>query len=348
MSMKWRVATGSNNAMCLRLRISSPFSSYVSNARLLQELKENNEKCEQYLQNGHFVLYHKGKPLVNYKEETESGKASSYTLLQLDYSSLLPYYEDPGFLLGNSVLLGLTATSQLTWALLIPSSPDKIANCIEENTGGMFMDMRAAIFLLPVEESSLVSQGNALLYWHRHFKFCNRCGHATRRNVSGSLISCTSCSHQYYPQISPVIITVISNAAYTKCLLVRQPRHMKGMYTAVAGYVEAGESLEECVKREIAEEIGLEVIRLEYLMSQHWPLPTSTLMLGCLAIVDDNEQIIIDTKELEDARWFFNSDVKQAVEYVDRTPFPGLTNEKGAPFIFIPPKGAVAHDLIKY
>jgi len=327
----------------VRLRSLSDLS-YVSNVKLMQELKENNDKCKQYLENGQYLVYHKGRPLLKFPKED----SSSLQILEFDFKDLLHYFEDPHQVISNAVLLELGKEFKARCAVSIPSKEESVAERMEKETGGSFYDMRVAIFLLPIKHSSIVAQGGALLYWHRHFKFCNRCGKETLRNIAGSHIQCSSCSQLYYPQLSPVAIVVVTNPTYDKCLLVRQPRLPPGVFTAIAGYVEVGETLEDAVKREIAEEVGLEISHQEYLFSQHWPLPMSSLMLGCLAVANSEKEISLDTRELAEARWFSRPEVAQAVECIERDPNLRFSLPKELSSFLVPPKGAVAHDLIKY
>jgi len=150
--------------------------------------------------------------------------------------------------------------------------------------------------------------------------------------------------------MSPVAITAISNDKKDHLLLVRQPRHVAGVYSAVAGFAEIGEPIEDTVRREVAEEVGLDVTKIKYAgVSQQWPFPNMSLMLGFYSTVHGLPQPQIDKSELEDAQWFTRAEVKAAYENsVKWCNDPDAFNEpKERKFNSIPPAGAVAHSLIK-
>ncbi|XP_048363044.1 NAD(P)H pyrophosphatase NUDT13, mitochondrial isoform X2 [Sphaerodactylus townsendi] len=142
--------------------------------------------------------------------------------------------------------------------------------------------------------------------------------------------------------MSPVVITLVSDGS--RCLLVRQASFPRGMYSALSGFCDVGETLEETVRREVAEEVGLEVESLWYSASQHWPFPNSTLMIGCHAMVcSQQSQISINQQELEAAKWFSLEEVEQAL---GRGPIPSQDKDDGLSF-WVPPKQAIAHKLLQ-
>ena len=146
--------------------------------------------------------------------------------------------------------------------------------------------------------------------------------------------NCTSdaCKGEHYPRVDPVTIMLVEHDG--KLLLGRQPRFPEGFYSALAGFVEPGESIEEAVKREVLEEAGIVARDVTYVASQPWPFPSS-LMLGCHAFADD-DTITIDETELEDARWFTRDEVARAV-----------AGGADAPFV-APPAVAIAHQLMRW
>ncbi|MBM7062032.1 NAD(+) diphosphatase [Pseudomonas sp. UL073] len=136
--------------------------------------------------------------------------------------------------------------------------------------------------------------------WSAHHRFCGRCG-ARNQQVSGErCLRCPDCGLDSYARISPSMIVLVTRG--DEILLARSPRFVPGMYSTLAGFVEPGESVEECVAREVREEVGLEVGNLQYLGSQGWPFPHS-LMLGFHAEYLSGE-ITPQADEIEDARWF--------------------------------------------
>ncbi|KAJ7324208.1 hypothetical protein JRQ81_017228 [Phrynocephalus forsythii] len=183
---------------------------------------------------------------------------------------------------------------------------------IESELNGSFGEIRKAFFQLEEEDASLISTAQALLRWHENNKYCSKTGEPTVRNLAGSKRIGPNNGIIYYPQMSPVVITLVSDE--NRCLLVRQASFPKGMYSALSGFCDVGESLEETVRREVAEEVGLELTSLEYSASQHWPFPHSTLMIACHAVVDPQQsEISINKQELEAARWFSREEVVKAL-----------------------------------
>ncbi|XP_075697653.1 NAD(P)H pyrophosphatase NUDT13, mitochondrial isoform X2 [Rhinoderma darwinii] len=140
--------------------------------------------------------------------------------------------------------------------------------------------------------------------------------------------------------MSPVVITLLSSR--NRCLLAHQESFPAGMYSALAGYCEIGETLEETVRREVAEEVGLVVDTIRYSGSQHWPFPSSSLMLSCQATVKD-EELNINRTEIEDARWFTLEEVIKALQV---NMMPSQLSDGTLP-VWLPPKFAIAHQLIQ-
>ena len=131
-------------------------------------------------------------------------------------------------------------------------------------------------------------------------RFCGRCGTATARAVSERCMRCPRCELTVYPRVSPAIIVLVRRGA--EALLARSARFTTGFYSTLAGFVEPGESLEETLRREVREEVGVEVTNVRYFGSQPWPFPHS-LMVGFVADHASGD-IVVDGKEIEDARWF--------------------------------------------
>jgi NAD+ diphosphatase len=168
-------------------------------------------------------------------------------------------------------------------------------------------DMRSLAVdgLLDGADVAILAQAKALLGWHARHRFCSACGAPTRVAAAGWRRECAACRAQHFPRTDPVVIMLVVDG--DRCLLGRQSRFPRGMYSALAGFVEAGETIEEAVRREIWEEAGVRCGPVRYLASQPWPFPT-TLMIGCLARAATTE-LTIDQAELEDARWFSRDEV---------------------------------------
>jgi NAD+ diphosphatase len=184
---------------------------------------------------------------------------------------------------------------------------------------------------LDASEAALYAAARSLVDWHGRHGFCANCGAETAPIRAGWARQCPACRAEHFPRTDPVVIMLAE--LEDRVLLGRQPPWPAGRYSALAGFVELGESIEEAVAREIAEEAGVRVGRVRYVASQPWPFP-SQLMIACIAEAED-ATITIDANELEDARWFNRAEVAQA-----------LAGDLPAPF-GAPPPYAIAHTLLR-
>lgn len=154
--------------------------------------------------------------------------------------------------------------------------------------------------LLDIALFAVSTRAKLLLSWDREHRFCGVCGTPTEPLLSEPARICPACQHRAYPRLSPAIMVLIHRG--DELLLARSPHFRPGMYSALAGFVEAGESLENCIHREVMEEVGVRVTNLRWFDSQPWPFPHS-LMLAFHADYVDGE-ITPQAGEIEDARWF--------------------------------------------
>jgi NAD+ diphosphatase len=175
---------------------------------------------------------------------------------------------------------------------------------------GALTGLREAAATLPRSDGGLAAYAAALLNWHRRHRFCANCGAPTEIREAGHVRSCPACGAEHHPRTDPVVIMLVLRGE--EVLLGRQASWPPGRYSALAGFVEPGESLEEAVAREVLEEAQVVVGRPRYVSSQPWPFPAS-LMLGFAAPWVSGEPVVGD-EELEDARWFTREQVRDAVE----------------------------------
>lgn len=171
---------------------------------------------------------------------------------------------------------------------------------IPENISGELMPVRSLFSLAGAEEIHLAGRAIQLLDWQKNHRYCGRCGAPTAVKAGQFAMLCPACDLVAYPRISPAVMVLISRG--DELLLARSPRFRPGIYSALAGFVEAGETLEQCASREVLEEVGITITNLRYFRSQSWPFPDS-LMVAFFADYAGGV-IIPDPSEIEDARWF--------------------------------------------
>ena len=154
--------------------------------------------------------------------------------------------------------------------------------------------------VVPPNELSAIAMAKSMVSWHQRHGYCANCGTRSAMKEGGWKRECPSCKADHFPRTDPVVIMLVTHG--DKCLLGRAPRFLPGMYSCLAGFVEAAETIEDAVRREVFEEAGIRCAEVSYYMTQPWPYPSS-LMIGCVARAL-NEDIVVDRAELEDARWF--------------------------------------------
>ncbi|MGD0185605.1 MAG: NAD(+) diphosphatase [Roseiarcus sp.] len=186
--------------------------------------------------------------------------------------------------------------------------------------------------LVSPDAVAILGQAKAILDWHARHGHCAHCGAPTRIVAAGWRRECDACKAQHFPRTDPVVIMLALDGE--RCLLGRQARFPKGMYSCLAGFVEPGETIEEAVRREIHEEAGVACGEVAYVASQPWPFPSS-LMVGCLAQAT-SRAITIDRVELEDARWFDRADVAAMFE------------KRHPQRLWAPNPMAIAHHILRY
>uniref|UniRef100_A0A3Q4IBP2 NAD(+) diphosphatase n=1 Tax=Neolamprologus brichardi TaxID=32507 RepID=A0A3Q4IBP2_NEOBR len=286
-------------------------SSLICPFRYVNRLKEDDEACAAALKDGSIFLFHRLSPLLR-RPDARTFSPAAFTC-----SGTEP--ERAALRTSEAVLIGCSEQNQAQFCLDVEShsslcvlTPCVLTPCV------------------------LTLQGQALLRWHQTSRFCGASGQPTQRNRAGSQRFCSSSSTVYYPKMSAVAVALVSDGS--RCLLGRQPTFPRGLYSALAGFCDMGETLEEALCREVAEEVGLEIQSISYSSSQHWPFPHSSFMLGCHALVSP---LSVDNSELEDARWFTMDEITRALQ-VKAPPRRG-----DPPIIWLPPKHALANRLIR-
>jgi NAD+ diphosphatase len=174
--------------------------------------------------------------------------------------------------------------------------------------GMRFAELRAVMTALDARDAELAATARALVDWHVRHGFCACCGAESRPAQAGWQRDCPACGAHHFPRTDPVVIMLVTHG--DRVLLGRSPGWPEKMYSLLAGFVEPGETIEAAVRREVLEESGIRVGRVDYLMSQPWPFPAS-LMMACRGEAL-SERIQIDPAELEDARWVRREEVLAA------------------------------------
>lgn len=195
---------------------------------------------------------------------------------------------------------------------------------------GLFADLRTVAEEIDPGDAAILAQAKSLIDWHQRHGFCANCGTATVLADAGYKRYCEACNTEHFPRTDPVVIMLALHG--DTCLLGRQAKWPEGFYSALAGFIEPGETIEEAVARELTEEAGIKIGDVMFHSTQPWPYPSS-LMIGCYANATTTE-VVLDQNELSDARWFTREEARAALS-------------RGSPNLRLPPPLAIAHQLVK-
>jgi NAD+ diphosphatase len=266
------------------------------------------------------AVFHNERPLVIRK-----GNKVEVMWLRPSMVTALTKSQNPAHI----VFLGLDRKERAYFALDLGKGTDPTQGGTLEGLGE-FIDLRQIALDLAPDEAAILAQAKALLHWHAAARYCAISGETTQMVEGGYKRVTPAQGLEHFPRTDPVVIML---AVYgDEALLARQRRFPPGFYSAPAGFIEPGESIEEAAARELKEETGIEVSEVNYYCSQPWPFP-STLMIGCFARAQTRD-ITLDREELEDAHWFTRADLESAL------------SNKGP--IRVPPRHAIGHHLIRH
>ncbi len=231
--------------------------------------------------------------------------------------------------LGTQVFLGLEDGAP-RYAAELEGEPANFDGLFPD---AKFRDARAlgmkAGFAHP--ELGIVAQAKSMLSWHDSHRFCAKCGAESALVKAGYERLCPTCNASHFPRTDPVVIMLACHG--DEALVGRGPQLPPGYFSALAGFMEPGETIETAVARELMEEAGVEATSVQIIANQPWPWPSS-LMIGCTAEVKD-KKLTLDETEIDDARWITRAQATAA-----------LVGESSD--FMVPPPIAIAHDLIKY
>lgn len=251
----------------------------------------------------------------------------------LDFDGLMPRLGEKALL--TTDLNGLGEGQELVYLGLRDGSPLFVA-VPDDGDLRQAVTMRQAmmeLMKLPPAELALFGGARSIADWHARHRFCAQCGGPTQIAKGGWQRSCSTCEAQHFPRVDPVAIMLVEHEG---SLLVGRGRGWpERSYSALAGFIEPGESVEEAVRREVWEEVGVRIRNVSYIASQPWPFP-SQLMIGCHAFAEGRD-LTIDETEIEDARWFTRAEVADA-----------LANPTDADSFLPPPHTAIAHYLLNH
>jgi NAD+ diphosphatase len=233
-----------------------------------------------------------------------------------------------------TLFLGVDASGLPHFAVEMGASKDVADLAIADL--GAFEDMRAVAARITGGDAAILGCAKGLFEWHARHGFCANCGAQSEPVDGGWKRVCTPCGSEHFPRVDPVVIMLPVKGDH--CCLGRQARFPPGMFSAFAGFVEPGESLEEACRREIHEEAGLNAIAIEYHSTQPWPFPSS-LMVGLIAQVEDFV-IHLDDDEIEEAIWLTREEARAALN--------GGAIVGDGKKIWAPPALAIAHQLLKH
>jgi NAD+ diphosphatase len=255
--------------------------------------------------------------------------SGSNPLLRFEIENAKCWHEKPGALqldISKAIFLGTDEKGAPWLAAPATVDPEQLPEGVKA------IDLRSIVAqgLISGAELGNLAYGAALNSWHNNNPFCSKCGTASIMASGGAKRSCPNCKAEHFPRTDPVAIMMVTHEDH--CLLGRSPHFPPGMYSCLAGFIEAGETIEDAVRRETFEESGITLGKVTYVASQPWPMPHS-LMIGCTAEAL-TETINYDKLELEDCRWFGKNELRTMI---DGTHPEGLTS---------PLKGAIAGYLM--
>eukprot|EP01018_Ginkgo_biloba_P004236 Gb_30389 [translate_table: standard] len=302
---------------------ASDSSAVATIENLLQKSGEEQTGIEQSIR---IVPFRQGKPLV-LSSSSSSSSSDEAPVWRLSWQNLQKCRE----LLGSSevelVRLG-QREGIVYWALDLTEIDHSQSEFESESGKCAFVHLRTLMVGTDwsdgnaMEDLSIAGHARAMLEWNSLSRFCGKCGTKTIPIDAGRRRQCgnSSCKKKIYPRVDPVVIMLVIDRANDRALLSKQSRFVPRMWSCLAGFIEPGESLEEAVRRETLEEVGIAVGEVVYHSSQPWPVGPSSmpcqLMVGFFALAKSFD-ICVDKKELEDAQWHNREQVKNALTFAE-------------------------------
>ncbi|KAE9609700.1 hypothetical protein Lal_00006825 [Lupinus albus] len=324
MSIKLNSHAFADNPL-LRSKPSDPFSPKTALQALNIRILETNTLSSP---SPNFKVL----PFKNSRPLGSSSSDSPVPVFQVGWISLedlKAFFENSGSQLSAEWLVYLGSSAEddaVYWAIDVSSHGSLVTELCSREMG--FVQLLTLLVasdwedLQAMRNLAIVGHAKALLEWHNISRFCGHCGEKTVPIEAGRRKQCSndSCKKRIYPRVDPAVIMLVIDRENDRALLATRPKLIPRLWSCLAGFTEPGESLEETVRRETWEETGIEVGEVVYHSSQPWPVGPNTipcqLMVGFFAYAKSLE-ITVDTKELEDARWFSREDVKKALTFAE-------------------------------
>lgn len=254
------------------------------------------------------------------------------------------------------IFLGESEKGMLCFSIsVLMSTSDDARDALKahlKSNGMKLVSIRSVMGEMPAQDIAVAGNAIAMAGWHKANLFCSRCGAPTLPIALGAKRVCTTdTSHKTYPRTDPAVIMLVEDVAGSRVLLGRRSESSAGAFTALSGFIDCGESIEEAVRREVREEAGVKVGVVSILGSQPWPIGragANELMIGCFAkaVSDD---ITVDVNEMKEVRWCSREELRDAVadSRSRDNPFNGGNGSEDPTVLYIPPPFAIAHHLVR-
>ncbi|KAI6176230.1 Protein CBR-NDX-9 [Aphelenchoides bicaudatus] len=335
-------------------------NDYVNRVRFFEYLNNSDHALESEFNHAQALLMVDKEPLVKMEN-------NQMELVKFETSDLKSRLNQYGLEIGmlNSCLLDIVEPNEdhreyrplLGTAIRTMEPPPEsmidgkeLRRKLADSLGGQFQNLRIAMLNIDGKDQNHLARFQSLTRWSLTFRRCPICTATLRLRLSKHSAKCIRCQKDFYPTNNPVAITLVRDESNQKCLLVRHLGSLPSIYTLIAGFSIPGESIQETVCREVAEEVGLVCSDIQNLnFTQSWPIPNTSLMLPFVATADMNQQINISPGEIESCGWFSREEVRQAIERTNKDPLlKGAlkANKSESTFRYVPPHGAIAHQVI--
>uniref|UniRef100_A0A0K0FQU3 Nudix hydrolase domain-containing protein n=1 Tax=Strongyloides venezuelensis TaxID=75913 RepID=A0A0K0FQU3_STRVS len=355
---------------------NSTTSNYVGKIHVFNYWSENCGELKKMYSKGKVIVLLDREPLV--KISKVNGVITP-RLVRFDYNDIEKKLKEYGLRIenDNTVLLDVLSPTKIGYDYkpligvsipLIKPEPTSGINfnenkkALAKDLGGQCISLIGCILTMISQiERNYLAKFQSTIQWHKTYKLCPCCGGRLIKKLAKTSATCENCLKIFYPTIHPVSMTIITDETNEYCLLVNHLDSIKGMFTVISGHANPGESLKECARRGIAEEIGLECSNLLIInASQPWPIHESSLIIPFCGVIKMTSKMDIAVNKIECARWFSRKEILEAIKRTDDDPFlknlpsliaKDLEEDKNfdveSKLYYVPPPGTLASMLIR-